>query len=94
MKRLVLFLTSLLVLAGTISAQAPQTIKGKVTFDEDGSPLPGVSVFVKGSTVGAVTEVDGTYVITGVPSNAKTLVISYIGMLTQELPVAPVVNVV
>ena len=94
MKRLVLFLTSLLVLAGTISAQAPQTIKGKVTFDEDGSPLPGVSVFVKGSTVGAVTEVDGTYVITGVPSNAKTLVVSYIGMLTQELPVAPVVNVV
>ena len=94
MKRLVLFLTSLLVLAGTISAQAPQTIRGKVTFDEDGEPLPGVSVFVKGTTVGAVTDVDGTYVITGVPSNAQILVVSYIGMLTQELPVASVVNVV
>ncbi len=94
MKRLVLFLTSILVLAGTVSAQAPQTIKGKVTFDEDGSALPGVSVFVKGTTVGAVTELDGTYVITGVPSNAKTLVVSYIGMVTREVPVAPVVNVV
>lgn len=94
MKRFVLFLASILVMAGTISAQAPQTIRGKVTFDEDGQPLPGVSVFVKGTTVGAVTELDGTYVITGVPSDAKTLVVSFIGMVTQELPVATVVNVV
>lgn len=94
MKRFVLFLASILVMAGTVSAQAPQTIRGKVTFDEDGQPLPGVSVFVKGTTVGAVTELDGTYVITGVPSDAKTLVVSFIGMVTQELPVATVVNVV
>ena len=94
MKRFVLFLATLLVMAGTVSAQAPSTIRGNITFDEDGQPLPGVSIFVKGTTVGAVTDLDGNYVISGVPSNAQLLVVSYIGMRTQEVPVAPVVNVV
>ena len=94
MKRLVLFLTSILVMAGIASAQAPSTVRGKVTFDEDGSPVPGASVFVKGTTVGVVTDVDGTYVLMGVPNNATTLVFSCIGMVSQELPVKAVVNVV
>ena len=94
MKRLALFLASLLVFAGIASAQAPSTVRGKVTFDEDGSPLPGVSIIVKGTTVGNVTDLDGNYVITGVPANAKTLVVSCIGMVTQELPIKATVNVV
>ena len=94
MKRLFLFVTTLLVMVGIASAQAPSTVRGKVTFDEDGSPLPGVSVMVKGTNVGAMTDVDGTYVITGVPSNAKELVFSFIGLVTQELPIKATVNVV
>ena len=94
MKRFVLFLATLLATVGIASAQAPSTVRGKVTFDEDGSALPGVSIIVKGTTVGAVTELDGTYVITGVPSNATTLVVSFIGMVTQELPIRATVNVV
>ena len=52
MKRLVLFLTSLLVLAGMASAQAPSTVRGKVTLAEDGSGAIGASVVVKGTTIG------------------------------------------
>lgn len=73
MKRLLLLLASILVMASVASAQAPSTVRGKVTFDEDGSPLPGVSVVVKGTKLGAVTDANGAYVITGVPSTAKTL---------------------
>ena len=94
MKRLFLFLVTIVALTSTAFAQAPSTIRGKVTFDEDGQPLPGVSVFVQGTQVGAVTDLDGNYVITNVPSSARVLVFSFIGMETQELPVAATVNAV
>ena len=94
MKRLLLFLATFVALTSTAFAQAPSTIRGKVTFDEDGQPLPGVSVFVQGTQVGAVTDLDGNYVITNVPSSARVLVFSFIGMETQELPVAATVNAV
>ena len=93
MKRFILFLASLLVMAGVAFAQAPSTVRGKVTFDEDGSPLPGVSIFVKGTTVGTVTNSEGDFTLNGVPSNATTLVFSCIGMETMEVPVKAVVNV-
>ncbi len=94
MKRLFLILATIVALTSTAFAQAPSTIRGKVTFDEDGQPLPGVSVFVQGTQVGAVTDLDGNYVITNVPSSARVLVFSFIGMETQELPVAATVNAV
>ena len=94
MKRFILFLASLLVMVGTAQAQAPSTVRGKVTFDEDGSPLPGVSVMVKGTQVGTMTDPDGTYVLFNVPSNAKVLVFSFVGMTTQEVPVSAKVDVV
>ncbi len=94
MKRLFLLLATIVAVTGTVFAQAPSTIRGHVTFDEDGSPLPGVSVFIQGTQVGSVTDLDGNYVITNVPSSAKVLVFSFIGMETQELPVAATVNAV
>ena len=94
MKRLFLFLATIVALTSTAFAQAPSTIRGKVTFDEDGQPLPGVSVFVQGTQVGAVTDLDGNYVITNVPSSARVLVFSFIGMETLQLPVAATVNAV
>ena len=94
MKRLFLLLATIVAVTGTVFAQAPSTIRGNVTFDEDGQPLPGVSVFIQGTQVGSVTDIDGNYVITNVPSSARVLVFSFIGMETQELPVAAVVNAV
>ena len=60
-------------------------LKGKVT-DEKGSPLPGVSVVVKGTTVGVTTDIDGNFKLS-VPNDSKTVVFSFVGMTTQEHPI-------
>src|SRR5690554_7143925 len=60
-------------------------VSGIVT-DEIGAPLPGTTIMVKGSTVGTVTDVDGNYNLSGLTGN-ETLVISFVGMLSQEIPV-------
>jgi len=61
-------------------------ISGKVTDAESGEPLPGVTVLSKGTTIGTVTDFDGNYVIT-VPEGA-TLVFSYVGYASAEMPIA------
>lgn len=57
-----------------------------IIFSEEGEPLPGVNVIVKGSTIGTVTDLDGKYKLT-LPSNASTLSVSYIGYKSQEIPI-------
>ncbi len=63
----------------------PKTINGTVT-DETGSPLPGVTIVVQGTTTGTVTNVDGKYQLE-VPATADILVFSYIGMLRQVIEI-------
>jgi len=58
----------------------------KVTSKEDGGALPGVTVAVKGTTTGSVTDVSGTYKIS-VPASATTLVFTFVGMKTQEVEI-------
>ena len=53
----------------------------------------GATVLVKGTTIGTVTDIDGKFVLTGIPSSAKTLVISYVGMKTQEVAIRSSVRV-
>tara|TARA_R110002050_G_scaffold207382_1_gene343512 strand:+ start:116 stop:3415 length:3300 start_codon:yes stop_codon:yes gene_type:complete len=65
--------------------QQQRTISGKV-HDSSGEPLPGVTVIIKGTTQGAVTDFDGNYTIAEVPSSG-TLVFSFVGMRSQEIPV-------
>lgn len=60
-------------------------ISGTVT-DSKGETLIGVSVSVKGSTVGTVTDLDGKYTLS-VPNTAKTLVVRYVGMKDQDVPI-------
>ncbi len=86
MKRTISFLVCLLLFGfAAIFAQDVQ-IKGTVTSADDGSPLPGVSVIVKGTTTGTATDVNGNYALT-VPANA-TLEFSSVGFITQEMAVA------
>ncbi len=70
-----------------------QKITGKVT-DSQGQPLPGVTVLVKGTSNGTVTNIDGNYVLNGV-SDEIALTFSFVGMKTVEVPLAgkTVVNV-
>ncbi|MEI6275088.1 MAG: TonB-dependent receptor [Prolixibacteraceae bacterium] len=68
-----------------INVQAQDiTIRGKVVAATDNSPLPGVSVIVKGTTNGVTTDTEGKFSLK-VPSNMKTLVFSFLGMNTQEV---------
>ena len=67
------------------SEQQQITVIGTVT-DEEGVPMPGVSVLVKGTNTGQVTNVDGQFSIT-VPNEEAVLVFSFIGYTTQEITV-------
>jgi len=78
---LILFVAIMVGLAVDVSAQG--TLKGKVA-DEHGESLPGTNVVVKGTTIGTITDLDGQYVLTGVPSGAQTIVVSFMGYETIE----------
>jgi TonB-linked SusC/RagA family outer membrane protein len=65
---------------------AQRTVTGTVTAEEDGTPIPGVNVIVKGTAAGTVTDIDGKYQI-GVPEDGGVLVFSFIGLATEEVVV-------
>lgn len=90
MKKLTLILMCLIV--GAWSAFAQTNVTGVVISQEDGEPVLGASVVVKGTTIGTVTDLDGRFSLS-VPATGKTLIVSYIGMATQELPIAPRMSV-
>ncbi len=80
------FLLSAILLLNTVIVFAQEvSVSGTVT-DDVGLPLPGVTVIIKGTTQGTVTNVDGNYSLTDIPENA-TLVFSFVGMRTQEAKV-------
>jgi TonB-linked SusC/RagA family outer membrane protein len=63
-----------------------RSVTGKVTLGEDGSPLPGVNVVIKGTASGTVTDASGAYRIS-VPSPDAVLAFSFIGLISQEVQV-------
>lgn len=67
----------------TATTQQQKTISGKVT-DPSGSPLPGTTVVVKGSTIGTITDGDGNYILSNIQAN-QLLVFSFVGMKSQEV---------
>lgn len=94
MKKIFTLLSLFLVTCTLVMAQTVQ-ISGTVTSSEDNLPVAGASVFVKGTTVGAITAADGKFVV-AVPSSSKTLVVSFIGFRTQEFVIGSsrVINIV
>lgn len=74
-----------LLVAGISHAFAQtRTVTGKVTSSQDGMGIPGVTVMVKGTTIGAITDIEGMYELQVRPEH-RTLVFSYISMKTQEV---------
>jgi TonB-linked SusC/RagA family outer membrane protein len=65
-------------------ANAQRTITGKVTGSDDGAPIPGATILVKGTAVGVITDLDGKYSL-NVPKDKNTIIVSYVGMTTQEI---------
>ena len=82
MRKFILLL--LLQLYGVAYAQT--TVSGRVTTAKEGIPLPGVSVVVKGKSVGTTTDAEGKYSLK-VPDEAKALQFSFVGYVSQEVPV-------
>lgn len=85
MRKSLLLSLALLFTASMAFAQ-DRTVTGKVTSSDDGSGVPGVNIVVKGTTTGAVTDIDGNYKLT-VPAEGGTLVFSFIGLKTEEVQV-------
>jgi TonB-linked SusC/RagA family outer membrane protein len=68
------------------SVQQNLTVTGTVTGTQ-GEPIPGITVIIKGTTTGTITDFDGKYVLSNVPSDA-VLIFSFVGMRSQEMSVA------
>src|SRR5690554_5094527 len=80
---MVLLLSILAVIP--LYGQVGSTVTGKVT-DDDGMPIPGVTVVIKGSTVGTVTDIEGRYSLL-ISEGAGVLVFSFVGMSSEEVPI-------
>jgi TonB-linked SusC/RagA family outer membrane protein len=86
MKKIAFFL-SIMFFMGTVLVHAQtRSISGTVTSAEDNLAIPGVSVSVKGTTLGTITNADGSFELT-IPQDAQTLIFSFIGMKNYEVAV-------
>ncbi len=77
---------NIVVITPVKTVQQGITITGSIV-DETNSPMPGVNVMIKGTTVGSVTDVNGRYSI-AVPDNNAILIFSFVGYISQEIPVS------
>ena len=87
MRRFSLLLVSLIVLTVQTALAQSFSVKGTVVSAEDNEPLIGATILQEGSTNGVVTDIDGNYTIEVKGASKATLVISYLGMVTQKHPV-------
>ena len=85
MKKIVLLLAFFAIGLQVLMAQTKE-ITGKVTSSEDGGAIPGVTVSIKGTTMGTITDMDGMFKLK-VPQDAKTLVVAFVGMASQEVTI-------
>jgi len=94
MRKFTIFL-ALMLFIGLQVAHAQRTISGTVTSSDDGTGIPGATVLVKGTAVGTITDIDGKFSL-AVPKDKEVILVSYVGMVTQEIKLGTdnVVNVV
>lgn len=85
MKKIALLLVFFAIGLQVLVAQTKE-ITGKVTSADDGGSIPGVSVSVKGTTLGTITDMDGMFKLK-VSLDAKTLVFTFVGMASQEIAI-------
>jgi TonB-linked SusC/RagA family outer membrane protein len=83
MKKIALLLAFFAIGLNVLLAQTKE-ITGSVTSADDGSGMPGVSISVKGTSLGTITDMNGKYLLK-VPADAKTIVFSFVGMISQEV---------
>ncbi len=79
--------TLLFLVCITLNSFAQITVSGTVTDNNDGSPMPGVNVLIKGTTWGTVTDIDGKYAIEVDINTNDTIQFSFIGYLTEKIKI-------
>ncbi len=95
MKKKLMMLLACLFFGLSVAIAQTQKITGVVISEEDGEPIIGASVFVKGhNTIGTITDVDGNFTLTGVPASAKFLTVSYVGFATQDVAIKPILKII
>ena len=72
-RKILLLLTYLLISIGLLTAQISK-VTGVVKSADDGEPIIGATILVEGTSIGTVTDMDGKFEITNLPSSAKTMV--------------------
>lgn len=86
MKKIMLLIAVVLFTGVQLLYAQTKSISGVVTSSEDGSTIPGASIMVKGTTLGTITNIDGNFTLQ-VPVDAKSLVFSFVGLKTVDLPI-------
>jgi len=86
-------LLTTVVFAFASLAALGQTVSGRVTSASDNSPIPGVSVLIKGTTIGSTTDTNGSYAIAVGGNENGTLVFSFIGFASQEVAIGGRTNI-
>lgn len=86
MKLRLFILTTMCLLLGSGFIYSQRTITGTVTDGDNGEPLIGVNILVTGTSVGTITDFDGTYSFE-LPANAESLTFSYTGYQSQTIPI-------
>ncbi len=76
---------ALLFVTQSIMAATSSDVKGRVYDRETKDPLPGANVLVKGTSIGASSDINGNYVIRGVPVGPQTLLVSYVGYKSTSI---------
>jgi TonB-linked SusC/RagA family outer membrane protein len=86
MRKIALFLLAFAFISMQVVNAQVRRISGTVTSSADGLSIPGVSVVVKGTSIGTITNINGVYQL-DVPQDATTIVFSFVGMRTTEMPI-------
>lgn len=84
MRKITIMLVFLLIAGVNFAFAQSRTVTGKITSSQDGMGIPGVTVMIKGTTIGTTTDLDGMYELNVRPEH-RTLVLKYVGMKTQEI---------
>lgn len=80
-------LLSMLVLLASVAVAQTGSISGTILDDDDVEALIGANVVIKGTSTGTITDIDGSFLIENVPAGNQTLVITYVGYISKEMPV-------
>ena len=87
MKKSLLLMFALLVASVGIAAAQTITVTGRVVAEKDGEPVAGAYVLVNGTTIGTITNDLGEFGIKEVPTSAKELIVTFLGLATTSAPV-------